>query len=351
MPAFTNAEPILLRTLRNQPTERPPVWLMRQAGRYLAEYRLLKEKHGFLGLCRSPELATEITMQPIRRLNPDAAILFSDILLPAECLGLRVEFNPGPKVINPIRTSADVSSLRIRDVKSSLPFVFEAVRQIRRELENLGGPSVERKALIGFAGSPWTMACYLIDQGIYKHFSGTSIFARNNPSASTALLNLLADLTSDYLIQQIDAGADAVQLFDTWGGILSPADYRQYSLPYIQRIFEQIGSRVPTVLYVNGSGLLLEEMTESGATCLSIDWRTSFQQAVSVTKGRSVIQGNFDPTHLFGPIESIVRETREMLQSAPKESGYIANLGHGILPGTPVENVGAFIRTLKGEEF
>lgn len=339
-------DPLLLRTLRHETIERPPVWLMRQAGRYLPEYRALKEQHGFLGLCRSPELATEVTIQPVRIFDLDAAILFADIMLPAECLGFQIDFTPGPTVANPVRSAADISGLIRRDVAAHMGYVFDAVKMIRGELNRLHSP--EPKTLIGFAGAPWTLACYLLDQGPYKHFAGTQVFGEESPETLHRLLAMLSELTAEYLIGQIESGAQMVQLFDTWGGNLSEDDYRRWALPYVRRVFETVGTRCPRALYINGSAHLLSAMVESGADCLSVDWRTSLSAAREACGGKLAIQGNLDPAHLFGEQKSVVARTREMIAGwGPHRGGYVANLGHGVLQRTPRENVAAFVATVK----
>lgn len=338
--------PIILRTLRGEPVTRPGVWLMRQAGRYLTEYQEMKARHTFLELCTSPDLAVEVTMQPMRIFRPDAAILFSDILIPAQCLGIHVDFSPGPVIHNPL-VPAGVEALKIRTPQECVPYVFETVRRLRAELEDFAG-SGERPALLGFAGAPWTMACYILEQRPYKHFHGTQVHAAESPAEVTQLLSLLASLTAEYLIEQIRSGADAVQLFDSWAGNLSIEDYRRWALPPTREIVRRVqAAGAPIILYVNGSAHLLEAMKEAGADGYSVDWRTSIKDAENVAGKSCTIQGNFDPAHLFGSREAVVGETRAMLSTVGHRGRYIANLGHGVLQRTPRENVQAFIETVQ----
>ncbi|MFN8392151.1 MAG: uroporphyrinogen decarboxylase [Bdellovibrionota bacterium] len=340
-------ESLFLRALTNKPIERPPVWMMRQAGRYLPEYRAVKEKHTFLEMCKSSELASEVTLQPIRILDPDAAIIFADILLPAECMGIAIDFNPGPKVLTPIQSRDDINALTLLDPATKLHYVMDTVKTVKRELGSQSFSSGP-KAVIGFAGAPWTMACYLIAQGVQKHFQGTQVFAQQDPKAFHLLMEKLTALTVDYLLAQRESGADAVQLFDSWAGNLSLDEYRELALPYNRKIVERIkASGTPIILYTNGSAHLLEGMIETGADCLSVDWRTPLGSAQAYAGPDRAIQGNFDPCHLFGDRQRVITRTRAMLESVDRKSGYIANLGHGILQQTPVENARAFIDTVK----
>lgn len=340
-----HGDPLLVRAIRNETVERPPVWLMRQAGRYLTEYRELKEQHSFLGLCNSSELALEVSLQPVRILGVDGAILFSDILLPAGALGIEVDFKPGPVVKNPIRSAADIQALKLSPFEKLLEAPLATLAALRREMRSNGN-----RGVIGFAGAPYTMACYLIDQGPYKGFLGTQVFAKQNPEAFNRLLNLLTELVGDYLLAQYEAGADIVQLFDTWGGNLSADDFRRYSLPSMQKIFSRLKQAgCPALVYVNGGGHLLEPLYEIDASGISIDWRTTFSQALAAgtvcgRRGETVIQGNFDPSDLFLDAESVRRKTRAMIESFSGRKGYIINLGHGVLVKTPRENVIEFVR-------
>lgn len=338
---------LLVQTLEAAPVSRPPVWLMRQAGRYMGEYRELKARHGFLKMCLEPELAVEVTMQPLRAFDLDAAIIFSDILIPAKALGFEIDFNPGPVVHNKLRGAADIAALGSAIRPEAVTPVLKAISLLKSELAKLSGPP---KALLGFAGAPWTMACYLIDQGVQKHFQGTQIFARTQAAAFQDLLSILSDITADYLLAQLEHGADAVQLFDSWAGNLSLEDYNALALPWVQKIVEKVkrgGGKV--ILYVNGSSHLLPAMCASGADCLSLDWRTDLEVAGRLFKG--CIQGNLDPCKLFGSTEDVLSSTREMFEKARSLKGrYIVNLGHGILQQTPEENVAALVQAVKNIE-
>ncbi len=339
-------EPLLLQAFRNQPLDRPPVWMMRQAGRYLEEYRALKARHSFLELCRSPELAAEVSLQPLRILDVDAVILFSDILIPVQAMGINVDFKPGPTIYNPITSPADIQALKVNGVVSEVSYVFETVKSLKKEL--VAASESPRKALLGFAGAPWTLACYIIEQGPFKHFHGTQVFAQEHRKAMHLLLEKLTTVVIDYVLSQRESGADAIQLFDTWAGNLSAADYREFALPYTQKIFEALSKHsCPTTLYVNGSSHLLKEMASSGANCLSIDWRIDLRSARALLGEAMVLQGNFDPTKLYRSPEEVRKETQLMISQPELQKGYIANLGHGILPTTPLQSAKEFINTVK----
>ncbi len=326
-------------------SNRPPVWIMRQAGRYMAEYRAVKEKHSFLEICRSPELAVQVSLQPLHYLDVDAAIIFSDILIPAALVGLEVDFNPGPVVKNPLRTQQDLQGLKRTDL-SAVDFLGKAISQLRKYLNEESRS--EPRALLGFAGAPWTMLCYLLDQKPYKHFERSQIVAREHPQAVHTFLELMTDLLTDYLLMQVEAGADAVQLFDTWAGNLSVSDYRQFAAPYTAKIFDRLKTNgVPTILYVNNSNHLLEAMAETSPTCISLDWRSGLGGARRRIPQPIKLQGNLDPTQLFGTVEEVEARTSEMLNSITDRAGYIANLGHGILQTTPPENALTFVKRVK----
>lgn len=340
-------ESLLRKAFTDQELERPPIWLMRQAGRYLPEYRAMKAQHDFLTLCRTPELACEITMQPIHRFRPDAAIIFADILLPAEALGFRIDFAPGPQVANRLKDAQDLAALSKKPDIRSLSYVFDALALVKNELASLaaGGPPI---GLIGFAGAPWTMACYLCEQGPYKHFHGTQVFAAEQPQVFSEFLDRISDVTIEYLLGQIENGAEVVQLFDSWAGNLSLEDYRRIALPPVQKIIAGLQkSGAPIILYVNGSSHLLPGMIESGADGLGVDWRTDLAEARALAGGAITLQGNFDPAHLFLPEEQLLSRTRQMLRTQPGKRRYIANLGHGILQRTPVPHAAAFIDCVK----
>lgn len=338
---MSNFLPTMIRALNGEELERPPVWLMRQAGRYLAEYQEIKAKHSFLEMCRTPELALEVSLQPLRLFDMDAAIVFADILLPLESMGMKIDFNPGPKVERPLKTRSDIESLTLSDPSRTLHYVMKTIKELRQTL-------APEKTVIGFAGAPWTMACYILEQGPFKHFHGTQVFANEDPVAIHELLKKITQCTIDYLLAQYESGADVVQLFDSWAGNLSLEDYRRFALPYTQQIFAALKKTSrPSILYVNGSSHLLPAMCESGANCLSVDWRTSLAQAQSSFGERGSIQGNFDPSHLFGSVDEVAERTAQMLNSVKSRVGYIANLGHGVLQHTPRENVKAFVDGVK----
>ncbi len=313
----------------------------------MAEYRALKEQHSFLELCQTPQLACQVTMQPIDAFDPDAAILFADILLPLEAMGLKIDFNPGPKIFNPIRSREQIEVLTTDS--HSLKYVGESLRLIRTALEERAAKSnTERKALLGFAGAPWTMACYAIEQTPYKHFEGTQIFSARDPKALHLLLEKLATVTTEYLLMQFESGADAVQLFDSWAGNLSLAEYEEFALPYTQHIFAELKRRgCPTLLYANSASHLLPAMARSGATGISLDGRIPLAEGERILGEQLALQGNLDPTALFADEAALRRATKQMLAGLRRRTGYIANLGHGVLQHTPPERVQLFIDCVK----
>jgi uroporphyrinogen decarboxylase len=328
-----------LRACRREPVDRTPVWFMRQAGRYLPEYRALRQKHTLLQLCRTPDLATEVTLQPLRRIELDAAILFSDLLLPLAPMGIPFDFvqGEGPAIEQPIRRAADIDRLREVDVLDSLAYTFDAIRQIKRELGS-------RVPLIGFAGAPFTLASYAIEGGHSNNFALTKSLMYSDPAAWHRLAHKLATTVADYLTAQIDAGVDAVQLFDSWVGALNEADYREFALPHTCRIFQAIGHRVPTIHFGVASGALLHAMREAGGEVIGADWRIPLDQAWERVGPDRAVQGNLDPTLLLGPRDRLLNGARDVLERAAGRPGHIFNLGHGILPMTPVENAQALAR-------
>jgi uroporphyrinogen decarboxylase len=333
-PAASSAER-LLAACSGRSVDRPPVWMMRQAGRYLPEYRAVREKVSFLELCRSVDLATEVSLQPVRRFAPDGVIFFSDILVPAAAMGVRVEFGDGgPCLPEPIRSAADVARLSRFDPAAAIGFTGEILGRLSRE----AGAAA---AVLGFCGAPWTLASYLVEGGGSRSFAVIKEMMLRDRPTLRRLLDLLADVVGDVLSYQIASGARAVQIFDTWAGELSIQDYREWALPAVERAIAGIRrAGAPVILYVNGCGHLLEAMAASGADVLSVDWRVSLADARRRLPGFP-LQGNLDPAVLSGTPEDVSRRTRAMIAETGGAS-HIANLGHGILPGARIECVEAF---------
>src|SRR4051794_23195619 len=336
---------LLLRTLRGEQTERTPVWMMRQAGRYLPEYRALREKYGFFERCQTPELATEITIQPVDIIGVDAAILFSDILVVPQAMGLEVQLieNKGPILPDPIKTANDLKRIRVPDVYQTLQYVFDAIKLIKHELNG-------RVPLIGFAGAPWTILCYMVQGRGSKTFDEAKIFCYTQPQLAHRLLQMITDTTIAYLKGQVQAGADVIQIFDSWGGLLSPDDFENISLKYIRQIVEALKDEVLTIIFAKGSWYALENMAATGAQGLGIDWCIRPQLAKKFAGNNVTLQGNFDPAKLLSPIPVIEKEVKQMLKAFGKEK-YIANLGHGILPNVPVDHARAFVDTIKNYDW
>jgi uroporphyrinogen decarboxylase len=328
-----------LRACRGLPVDRTPVWFMRQAGRYMPEYRAIRAGHSLLDICAQPELAAEVTLQPVRALGVDAAILFADILLPLVPMGLDLEFaaGEGPVIHNPIRTSADVAALRPVVVEDSLGHVLQTVRLVRRELEG-------HLPLIGFAGAPFTLASYLIEGGSSGNFLRAKRLMVADPHTWHALLDKLARVVGDYLLAQARAGAQALQLFDSWAGALSPDDYAEYVLPHSRQVLAGLaGAGVPLIHFGVDTASLLPLMAQAGGDVIGLDWRTPLDWGwQQVGPGRAV-QGNLDPAALFAPRPELERRVRRVLAQAGGRPGHIFNLGHGILPETPVDNVRAVV--------
>ena len=335
---------VLLRALLRQPVDRTPVWMMRQAGRYLPEYRATRQRAGsFLKLCMTPELACEVTLQPLARYPLDAAILFSDILTIPHALGLGLEFETGegPRIARPVRTRSDVARLGVPDPHVELRYVIDAVSLIRRELQG-------RVPLIGFAGSPWTVATYCIEGGSSREFSQIKAMMYEDAATLHALLDVLARSTTLYLNAQIDAGAQAVMIFDTWGGVLAPQRYLDFSLHYMQSIVaglqrEREGRRVPVILFTKGGGAWLRLMAQSGCDALGVDWTTDLADARQAVGDSVALQGNLDPNVLYASVERIREEVARVLASYGHGHGHVFNLGHGIHPGISPEHAGAMI--------
>lgn len=335
---------LLLRALMRQPTERTPVWIMRQAGRYLPEYRAVREQAGdFMSLCGNPELACEVTLQPLRRYKLDAAILFSDILTIPDAMGLGLYFvaGEGPKFENPVQTAQAIKDLQRPDVEEKLAYVFEAVRTIRRELNG----SVP---LIGFAGSPWTVATYMVEGQSSREFATIKGLAAENPAAMSLLLDTVAQTTTDYLNAQIEAGAQAIMIFDTWGGALEAEDYRRFSLASMQKIVdgltrEKDGRQIPVILFTKGAGPLLADMVATGCDALGVDWTTDLATAREYVDDKVALQGNLNPAMLRESPEAIRGGVAEVLASYGSGPGHVFNLGHGITPDIDPEHLGALV--------
>lgn len=342
----------LLRALRREPVDQTPVWLMRQAGRYLPEYRATRARAGsFLAMAKTPDLACEVTLQPLARFPLDAAILFSDILTIPDAMGLELYFveGEGPKFRHPVRDAAAIARLGVPDMETELRYVMDAVRVIRRELDG----SVP---LIGFSGSPWTLACYMVEGGGSDNYARIKAMALNEPAALHQLLSVNTDAVIAYLAAQRAAGAQALQVFDTWGGVLSPAMYREFSLPYLQRIARELprgdgAERTPLILFGKGNAPYLEELAASGAEGLGVDWTIDLADAARRTGGRVALQGNLDPATLYGSPAAIEGEVQRVLRSYAdgngSPEGHVFNLGHGLSPDMQPEHVGALVAAVQ----
>jgi len=331
----TDTAPLFLRAARREPVERTPVWFMRQAGRYMPEYRKLRERYTLLEICAEPELACSVALQPIRAFELDAAILFADILLPLVPLGLDLRFAPGegPVIDNPVRSPEDVERLREVSVEHDLGHVLEAVRLIRRALP----PTVP---LLGFAGAPFTVACYAIEGGTSRRFTETKRLMYHAPEAWQSLMERLTEVIAAYLAGQVAAGAQAIQVFDTWVGELNAEEYRRHVRPFSRRLFERLAPLgVPTIHFGVNTAHLLEELRDAGGDVIGLDWRVPLDAGWDRIGHDRGIQGNLDPSALFAPASELTRMTREVLRRAAGRPGHIFNLGHGILPGTPTDAV------------
>ncbi len=335
---------LFLRALKGETVERPPVWMMRQAGRYLPEFRALKVKYDFFTRCRTPELASEITVQPIDIIGPDAAILFSDILVIPQAMNIEVEMKDGigPWLPNPIRSLKDVEQVVVPDVYEELGYVMDAIKLTKERLDN-------RVPLIGFAGSPWTILCYAVQGQGSKNFDKAKELCFAQPEAAHQLLQKITDTTIAYLKAKVAAGVNAVQIFDSWGGMLSPVDYQEFSWKYIQQIVDALKGETEVIVFGKGCWFALQEMANSGAAALGVDWTCSARNARYLTGGNITLQGNFDPSRLLSPPVEIKKMVKQMIDAFGKDR-YIANLGHGILPNIPVENAQAFVDAVKEYE-
>jgi len=339
MPELKND--LLLKALRGQPVDRPPVWMMRQAGRYLPDYMKLKEKYSFFERCQIPELATEITVQPVEQVGVDAAIIFSDILVVPQALGMEVQMveGKGPLLPDPIKEYKDIDKLHLPDVNEKLGYVFDALKLTKQTLDG-------RVPLIGFAGAPWTLLCYMVQGKGSKTFDEAKAFCFTRPEAAHRLLQMITDTTIAYLKGQAKAGADVVQVFDSWGGLLSPADFETFSLQYIRQIVKALKDDCLTIVFAKGAWFALESMRETGTNGLGIDWCITARMARQLAGNNVTLQGNFDPSKLYAPVPEIRKAVRRMIDEFGTQR-YIANLGHGILPDIPVDHARAFVDAVK----
>jgi uroporphyrinogen decarboxylase len=336
---------LLLSALRGKTVERPPVWMMRQAGRYLPDYMKLKEKYSFFERVQTPELATAITIQPVEQIGVDAAIIFSDILVVPQAMGLEVQLieNKGPYLPDPIKNAADIKRIYVPDVNEKLNYVFDALRMTKTALDG----SVP---LIGFAGAPWTLLCYMVEGKGSKTFDEAKAFCYTQPALAHQLLQMITDTTIAYVKQQVKAGADVVQIFDSWGGLLGPDDFENLSLQYIRQIIEALKQEnALNIIFAKGAWHSLKNMADTGTDGLGLDWCISPQVARKFAGNNITLQGNLDPAKLLSPIPVIKKEVKTMLNNFGSQR-YIANLGHGIMPNVPVDHARAFVDTIKNHQ-
>jgi uroporphyrinogen decarboxylase len=332
---------LLLRALRKENVERPPVWMMRQAGRYLPDYIKLRDKYDFFTRVQTPELATEITLQPIDQVGVDAAIIFSDILVIPQAMGLTVlmEEGKGPSLPKVMKTKADIDALQTEGVEESLHYVMDALSLTKKELNG-------RVPLIGFAGAPWTLLCYMVEGKGSKTWDKAKQFAYTETDLAHSLLQKITTITISYLRAQVKAGADTVQVFDSWAGSLSPQDFKTFAQPYLLQIVEGVKDLAPVIVFPKGSWYALKDLSESGASGIGIDWTVSPEVARQLTNNKITLQGNFDPAKLLAPIPQIKQWVKEMIDAFGVQN-YIANLGHGITPNVPVDHAKAFVDAVK----
>ena len=329
----------LLRACRRQPVDTTPVWIMRQAGRYLPEYRAVRGKTTFLGLCKTPELAAEVTVQPVDLIGVDAAILFSDILVPVEAMGMELQFleHEGPKLPQPVRTADDVRKLAVFDPADRTPFTLDA---IRATVKALGG----RVPLLGFAGAPFTLAAYMVEGQTSRSWLGVRRMMAQEPALARELFEKVTEMITRYLLAQIEAGCAAVQLFDSWGGELGPRDFEEWSLPYLTRIVQAVKGKAPVILFGTGMSTLLSRMKRTGADVIGLDWRIELDVARDLLGPDVAVQGNLDPTALFLPFEEITDRVEDVIRRNAGRPGHIFNLGHGITPPTDPEAARHLVR-------
>lgn len=334
-----------LRACRREPVDRTPVWFMRQAGRYMSEYRALRERYSLLEICRRPELAVAVTLQPVDAIEVDAAILFSDLLLPFTPLGLDFDFvkGEGPALERPIRSPADVERLRTFEPREALAHVLHTIRLLRAELDG-------RVPLIGFGGAPFTLAAYAVEGGPSTNYARTKAFMYTHPAAWHRLCARFAQTIADYMHAQIEAGVQAVQIFDSWAGALSRSDYREFAMPHTRHIFESLaGSGVPQVHFGVGTAAILRDLADAGGDVIGVDWRLPLDEAWATLGDDRAVQGNLDPTVLLGPADRMFAAAGDVLRRAGGRPGHIFNLGHGVLPGTPLERVQELARFVHRE--
>ena len=332
---------LLLRALKGEELSRPPVWMMRQAGRYLPDYIKLRNQYDFFTRVQTPELACAITLQPVDQVGVDAAIIFSDILVIPQAMGMTVtmEEGKGPLLPEVIKNQADVDALHTDNAAARLDYVMNALSLTKKELNG-------RVPLIGFAGAPWTLLCYMVEGKGSKTFDKAKQFCLTQPELAHQLLQKITDITIDYLIAQVAAGADTVQVFDSWSGMLSPADFKRFAQPYLMQISDAVSRHAPVILFPKGSWYAMQDISKSSASGIGIDWTVTPQLARELTGNNITIQGNFDPSHLLAPIPQIKKEVKEMID-AFGTTRYIANLGHGIMPNIPVDHAKAFVDAVK----
>lgn len=338
---------LFLRACKQLPVERTPIWVMRQAGRYLPEYMQVREKVDFLTLCKTPELAAEVTLQPIDIIGVDAAIIFSDILVIPEAMGMPFEMREvtGPLFLNPIRNSDDADKLKPADPSTDLKYVLDAIKLTKQEL-------MGRVPLIGFSGSPWTLLAYMVEGKGSKNFSKLKKMIYEAPSLAHSILDKVSDSVADYLIAQMNAGADAIQIFDTWGGILSQDDFITFSLRYIEKVISRVKRETkPIIVFTKGVHFSFKELADCGADVLGLDWTVNIGKVKEITGDKVALQGNLDPTVLYANHDKIKDEAQKILNSFGDGPGHIFNLGHGILPDIPPENLKALVTYVKEESW
>jgi uroporphyrinogen decarboxylase len=337
---------LFLRACKREPIERTPVWMMRQAGRYLPEYRAIRAKVDFLTLCKTPELASEVSIQPVDILGVDACIIFSDILVVPEAMGMKLfieENKGGPRFENPLRSRTDIDRLSVPDPSRELKYVMDALRITKKNLNN-------RVPLIGFSGSPWTLATYMVEGKGSKNFRAIKELIYTNPKDAHALLDKLARTIAAYLSAKIEAGAQAVQIFDTWGGILPPDEFKEFSLQYIEQVLKLLKrNNAPTIVFCKDCGQSLESIADVGCDVIGLDWTVDIEKARMMVGSYVALQGNLDPTLLYAPPERIRAGVKKVLEKFGKGPGHIFNLGHGILPDIPVDHARALVQAVKEE--